>query len=97
MSGASLGHGTATGEPRAGRCQVEREDGRTSEVSPPRDTRPVEPGVKDGGQSDGRMGWAKIIEIHRIEHSAPPPLNRLTSCRISEAGGSRRKCPRCAE
>ena len=26
------------------------------------------------------------------------PLNRLTSClRISEAGGSRRKCPRCAE
>ena len=59
-SGASLGHGTATGEPRAGRCQVEREDGRTSEVSPPRDTRPVEPGVKDGGQSDGRMGWAKM-------------------------------------
>ena len=30
--GAKLGHGAATGEPRAGRCQVEREDGRTSEV-----------------------------------------------------------------
>ena len=58
-----LGHGTATGEPRAGRCQVERAgagDGRTSEVSPPRDTRPVEPGVKDGGQSDGEWDGQKL-------------------------------------
>ena len=42
MSGAKLGHGAATGEPRAGRCQVERA-GTAGQVrlSPPRDTRPV--------------------------------------------------------
>ena len=61
VSGAKLGHGAATGELRAGRCQVKRA-GTAGQVrtSPPRDTRPVEPGVKDGGQSDGRMGWAKM-------------------------------------
>ena len=54
-----VGSGQPQGNPEPGGVRSSARSAGQVRLSPPRDTRPVEPGVKDGGQSDGRMGWAK--------------------------------------
>ena len=75
-SGAKLGHGAATGEPRAGRCQVEREDGRTSEVksTAPRDTRLVDLASETVDRVPDEWGGQKCTKVGSTERNVKQML-----------------------